>query len=421
MGQTAFIKSPARPFTTTSSSKVARSFNLSLDVPLVVFVVALLVFGLLMVYSASWKSAQGANESDTYYVFRQMGFVILGGLVAIALSRFDYHRYQRLVVPMIVTALGMLIAVLLVGEERFNATRTLFNGSVQPSEISVLVVVIYLSFWLYSKREVLNILSFGLIPMMLILGVFSALIWIQPDFSAAITILVMGGVMFYLAGAEFRQVILVVVAAIVIGVIVINFTGTGRERWSKYIAGLNNPTEASDHMKMVFEAISRGGLFGVGVGNSITKFTGLPVPWTDSIYAVIVEETGLIGAGVILVLFSLVLWRGLQIASRAPDQLGRMLAAGVTIWICFDALLNMGVMVNLFPFAGNALPFISYGGSSMVSNMIGIGILMNIARSNSKKEAATTEGRSYGAVIDLRRRDRRRRVSRPVGSSGTQG
>lgn len=417
MGQTTFIKSASRPFT---AEKAARSFQLHLDVPLLLIVVALSVFGLLMVYSTTWQYAQRLNQASGYYVMRQMFFVVLGGVIAVVLSLFDYHRYQRLILPMVVVVLAMLVAVLFMPEDSFNATRTLFGGSVQPSEIAVLAVIVYLSFWLYSKREVLNIMSFGLFPMMVVLGVFGALIWKQPDFSAAITIFIMGGVMFYLAGAEYRQVILVVVIALIVGFFVVQFTGTGHDRWTKYLAGLNNPGNASDHMKRVFEAIARGGLFGVGIGNSVTKFTGLPVPWTDSIYAVIIEETGLVGGITILGLYLLILWRGLQIANRAPDKLGKMLAGGVTMWIVFDAMLNMGVMVNLFPFAGNALPLISYGGSSMVSTMIGIGILMNISRSNSKKDSAAVEGRSYSAVIDMRRGDRRRRVPRSFGPSSTK-
>ena len=415
MGQTAFVKSPTRPIT---AERIMHSFRLNLDVPLTALVIALLVVGLMMVYSASWKSAQGGGEADSYYLLRQITFVMLGVVTALGLSLFNYHRYQRLLVPMIILALVMLIAVLLKGEDRFNSTRTLFNGSVQPSEFAALALIVYLAFWLYSKREVLNLLFFGLFPMMMILGVMGGLIWLQPDFSAAITVFVMGGVLFYLAGAELRQVILVVVAALMVGFLVITFTNTGQDRWDKYLAGLTNPSEASDHMQRVFEAITRGGAFGVGIGKSITKFTGLPVPWTDSIYAVIVEETGMVGGGIVLSLYMFILYRGMQIAKRAPDQLGRLLAGGVTLWIVFNALLNMGVMVSVFPFAGNALPLISYGGSSMVATMAGIGILMNVHRSSSQKNSANIEGRSYGAVVDMRRRDRRRRVSRPVGSEG---
>jgi cell division protein FtsW len=320
---------------------------------------------------------------------------------------------------MVIGSLALLVIVLMSGAARFNATRTLINGSGQPTEFAVLAVTIYLAFWLYSKREVLNIISFGLFPMSVVLGVFAALIWLQPDFSAAITILIMGGVMFYLAGAEFRQLILVVIAALVVGFIVVNFTTTGKDRWGSFVAGWTDAFKSSDHMQFVFQAIFRGELFGVGIGKGVTKFTGLPVPWTDSIYAVIIEETGLVGGLGVLGLYVLILWRGLQIAGRAPDQLGKLLAAGITLRITFDALLNMGVIANVFPFAGNALPLISYGGSSMLATMIGIGILMNIARSNSKKDSAVVEGRSYGAVIDMRRRDRRRSVSRPIGTPST--
>lgn len=412
MGQTAFVKSPSRPLTV---EKTTRSFRLHLDVPLALFTLSLLVIGLMMVYSASWLSAKG---NDTYFVLRQAIFVIAGSGLAIALSLFDYHRYQRLLIPMILTALALLVAVLFFGETRQESTRTLFGGSVQPSEFAMLALVIYLSFWLYSKREVLNRVTFGLLPMMFMLGIFGALIWKQPDFSAAITILMIGGLMFFLANAEWRQVILVLVAAVIIGYLIISFTSTGQDRWTKWQSGMSNPNAASDHMKRVFEAINRGGLFGVGIGNSTTKFTGLPLPWTDSIYAVIVEETGLVGGTVVIVLYLLFLWRGLQISSRAPDQLGRMLAGGLTFWICFDALLNMGVMVNLFPFAGNALPLISYGGSSMISTLAGIGIIMNVARSSARRDSAAIEGRSYSAVVDMRRRDRRGGVSRPGSPQG---
>lgn len=416
MGQTAFVKSPARPFT---AERITRSLHLNLDIPLTALVIALLVIGLMMVYSASWKSAQGAGEADSYYVLRQLLFVAIGCVATLALSLFDYHRYQRLVVPIIVLAIAMLIGVLLKGEERFNSSRTLFNGSIQPSEFATLGLIIYLAFWLYSKREVLNILSLGLFPMSFILGILGVLIWQQPDFSATITIFVLGGILFYLAGADLRQVILVLLGGLFVGFLVIQFTSTGQDRWAKFLAGLTNPFAASDHMQRVFEAITRGGLFGVGIGKGITKFTGLPVPWTDSIYAVIIEETGVIGGAFVLSLYMFFLWRGMQIAKRAPDQLGRLLAGGITLWIVFDALLNMGVMVSIFPFAGNALPLVSYGGSSMLVTMAGMGILMNVHRSSSQNNSASSEGRSYGAVIDMRRRDRRRRVSRSVGPEGT--
>jgi cell division protein FtsW len=181
---------------------------------------------------------------------------------------------------------------------------------------------------------------------------------------------------------------------------------------------LQNPNNASDHLIFSFQAIITGGLFGTGIGMSSLKFIGLPVAHTDSIFAVIAEETGLVGMFSLLLAYLVILWRGLSIARRAPDKLGRMLAAGITIWIVLEAFINIGVMVNLFPNAGNALPLISYGGSSLLTTMAGVGILLNIGRSADQKDVEGEQ--TFGAVVDLRWRNGRRRVSRSVGSAGTR-
>jgi cell division protein FtsW len=164
------------------------------------------------------------------------------------------------------------------------------------------------------------------------------------------------------------------------------------------------------------ESFAKGGIFGVGIGKSDTKLTGLPFPSTDSIFAVVGEETGLLGSALLVGLFAMLLWRGIAIAMSAPDEMGQVLAGGLTIWITFEAFLNMAVMVNLVPFAGNALPFMSAGGSNLVVSLTGMGILMNISRQSAQKREETWS--KFGAVVDLRRWDRRRRVSRPRRSTG---
>jgi cell division protein FtsW len=162
------------------------------------------------------------------------------------------------------------------------------------------------------------------------------------------------------------------------------------------------------HLSRSLEALVKGGWFGVGIGRADTKLTGLPVPPTDSIFAVVGEETGFAGALALVVLYLLILWRGLSIAQRAPDGLGRLLAAGLSLWIVIEALINMAVIVGLVPFAGNALPFISAGGSNLVVSLVAIGILLNISRlSNQNREE---EARTFDAVVNLRWRDRGRRV-----------
>ena len=195
----------------------------------------------------------------------------------------------------------------------------------------------------------------------------------------------------------------------------IQFSSTGRGRMASYLAGLKDPLKSSDHILWSMEAVYKGGWFGVGIGNASTKLIGLPFSATDSIFAVIVEELGLFGALCLIALYGILLWRGLVIASRAPDLLGKVMAAGLTFWITIEAFINMSMIIGLVPVAGNALPFVSAGGSNLISTLTAIGILLSISRQSGTKKvpAESSERRSYSASVDLRRRDRRRSVSRP--------
>ncbi len=392
---------------------------LGVDTPLLLTVIALLVFGLLMLYSASWGySVQIMGQYPSYLFQRQLRFLAGGSIVAIIAFYFDYHRIKKLVIPMMLGTLALLLLVIYFNEVRLGARRGLLQGSIQPSELAKLVVVIYLAFWMNAKKDVLHELSFGLLPMAAILGISSALILSQPDLSAAVTIFAIGGLMFFIGGGEMRQIIPALIVALIIGVLLILVYSTGQQRISDFLDGIRDPMLASDHLVRSFEAIVRGGLFGVGIGRANTKFTGLPVAPTDSIFAVVAEETGVFGAGIVVILFILFLWRGLAIARNAPDLLGQMLAAGITIWITLEAAINMGVMVNLLPFAGNALPFFSLGGSNLVTALVGVGILMNVARQTAIQNN-DEERRPLNAVVSLRRDDGRRRVSRPRRSTGS--
>jgi cell division protein FtsW len=310
----------------------------------------------------------------------------------------------------------LLLTVLFVNEIRLGAARTLFQGSIQPSELAKVVTILYLAVWLYTKRETLHDINLGLVPLAGILGIIGGLIYLQPDLSATGTIFLLGGLLFFLAGGELRQIVFLIIIALLTGWIVVQFSATGRERLASYLSGLEDPMQSSYHVRRSLEAIVNGGWFGVGIGKAKTKLTGLPVPPTDSIFAVVAEELGLVGTLGLVILFGLFIWRGLRIAYKAPDMLGTLLAAGLTIWIGSEALMNMSVMVGLFPFAGNALPFVSAGGSNLIASLAAVGILMNIARQGNGKpqtQANEQERRSFSATIDLRRRNGRRSVSRP--------
>lgn len=396
----------------TRQAKAVKSLRLGLDVPLLLAVISLMAFGLLMVYSASWGPSLEIGDDPAYFFTNQLRWAVLGSLGMVAVSLIDYHRFQRLVVPMMLITLGMLIAVLITGETRLNAQRALFGGSVQPSELAKLAIIIYLAFWLYSKRDMINNIWFGLLPMGAIIGVTSGFILAQPDLSAVLTIVIMGGLMFFLAGVDWKQVLIIVVIAAAATWLLVTIMPTGKARLEPYLAGLRNPIDASYHVQRSLESIVRGGVFGVGIGRGATKFTGLPVAHTDSIFAVIAEETGLLGAAGVIGLYLIVLWRGLTIANRAPDLLGKLLAAGCTLWILLEATINMAVMVNLLPFAGNALPFISAGGSSLTMCLAAVGLIMNVARVTNRA-STQQQGRSFSAVVDMRRRNGRRSVSSP--------
>jgi cell division protein FtsW len=399
-----------------------------IDWILIGVVVGMTLFGLLMVYSAGTKFASEIGLPTEYFLTRQAIWAVAGLVSIFVFSRIDYHIFQRLTVLMMGGTLLMLVAVVILGNTTLGANRSLVSGSIRPSELAKLVTIVYVSVWLNSKSGVLNDITLGLVPLMLILGFTGGLILIQPDLSAAITVVMLGGILFFLAGGEWRQIALTMLVAGLVGWVIVNVYPTGIARIRDYVDGLRNLLNASYHVQRSLESVIHGGLFGVGIGHGSTKFTGLPVAPTDSIFAVIAEETGLLGTGAVIGAYLLFMWRGLAIARRAPDRLGALLASGITIWIVIEAMLNMAVMVNLLPQVGNALPLISYGGSSLTITLASIGVLMSISRgsersggtpgSASSARAARsgskpiTGGSSFGTVVDLRWRDRRRSVSR---------
>ena len=394
-----------------AQAKPAKTKRLGVDVPLLIIVVTLLVFGLLMVYSSSWDASLLIDKEPTYVFTRQLIWVGIGIVVCVAASLFDYHRYSKLVVFIMIGILGLLFAVLIANQVRFSAARSLFAGSVQPAELAKMSIILYLAVWLNNRQETLSSFKEGLLPLGIIVGLVALFILAQPDLSASMTVIILGAMMFFIGGGDMRQIGLIIGIVGAAGFLMIKFFATGQARISQYLSGLRNPTQGSYHIRRTFEAVIKGRFFGVGLGNADTKFTGLPLPHTDSIFAVIAEETGVFGSFIVIVLFVLFLWRGYHIAKNAPDNLGKLITFGLVGWITLEALMNIAVIVGLFPMAGNALPFISAGGSSMVTTMAAVGIIMNVARQSSGQ--TTIERSPSSAAVDLRGRDWRRSVSRP--------
>jgi len=397
---------------TVDSQKKEKHRNkvqLRFDIPLLLTVITFLIIGLVMVYSASYDYSNIYYGNATTIFYRQLIWLGIGLICAFILSLFDYHKWKKLALFVMVFTIVALLSVLVVNEVRNGAVRTLFGGSIQPSEMAKLAIIIYLAVWLSAKQEKLGEIGFGLLPLAILLGLFGGLIILQPDFSAVATILMLGGLMFFLAGGDLKQIGILLAISLVIGWIIIQLSPTGSERIEYFMTGLMDPTEGSYHVRRSLEAIIKGGWFGVGIGEAETKLTGLPVPPTDSIFAVVGEETGVIGSAVLVILFAIFMWRGFLVAHGAPDQLGMLLAGGLTLWVSLEAFINMAVMVNLLPFAGNALPFISAGGSNLIVSLAAVGIILNISRLSEINKVE--QGKIINAVVDLRRRYGRRRLS----------
>ncbi len=382
-----------------------------LDYGLLVLVATLIGIGFIMIFSSSYQQAVMRFElSPTYFAQRQLQWIVAGTVAMLACALLNYRLLERYATPLLGMILILLMAVLLIGEEIYGAKRTLAGGSIQPGEAAKLIMIIYASAWLTSKGEKIKLISYGLLPFSVILGVVAGLIVLEPNLSTAVLVTITAMTMFFIAGATPRQV------AVCVGVFLLTcgllFTRYphARERIGQMISAGGDPTQATNEQIQQFGvAFKNGGLFGVGLGNSGQK-TNMPLPWTDGIVSVIGEEFGLPGTLFVVALYLGLTFRGLRIASQARDGFGFLLAFGITIWLVFQAIVHVAAATGLGPLTGVTLPFVSYGGSSLVINMAAIGILMSIAHDTGLSPA---HGVPVNARFDFWRGYRRSRLSSP--------
>ncbi len=416
MGPQSFVRVRADrgPVIEGKPAKAHRPPRLGFDVPLLLVVIALILFGMLMVYSASADYSYQVYGSPAFIFMRQLRWLGLGSLVMIFLAFMDYHYWKKFALILMAGTILALVAVLIIQDTRLGSVRSLFRGSVQPSELAKFGIVIYLSVWLHNRRELLKNIYWAMIPLSVIMGIVGGLIALQPDLSAVVTIGLLGTLMFFIAGGSLKHFLFMMAIGVLVGYVVMSsgLFPTGPDRMNSFLAGLKDPLQYSEHVRRSLEAFMKGGWVGVGIGKSQTKLNGLPFPHTDSVFAVVGEETGVLGSSLLVILYLVLMWRGWVITRKAPDGLGTLLAGGLTFWLTLESLINMLVMVGLLPFAGNALPFVSSGGSNLMVVMSSIGILLNISKVSEKSKRE--EAKEKNAVVNLRRGDRRRRVSRPV-------
>ncbi|HNS39432.1 MAG TPA: putative peptidoglycan glycosyltransferase FtsW [Promineifilum sp.] len=353
----------------------------AVDYWLVLTAGALLVFGLLMVYSTTFDPGFLYKGDSTYYLTRQLGAMGIGLVAIIVLMQFDYHVLRYVSVPVLLGTCVILAVMLIVGKpDEYGAVRTLSAGSYQPSELAKLATILYIAHWLDSKGERIKNINYGLVPFSMIIGVMFALIVRQPALSTAILIVMINFTLFFVAGADLKQAAVVGGLALIVSVIMMLTLSHASQRIDSFMATLRDPQQASYQVLQSFAALANGGWFGVGLGQGNQKFGPLPLAHTDSVFATVGEELGLLGTVSVVVLFGILAWRGFLVASRARDTYGFLLAVGVTVWIAYQALINVAVITAVMPFTGMPMPFLSYGGSSMVMVLIGIGVLLNVSR-----------------------------------------
>lgn len=348
------------------------------DVWLLVGIVIILVIGLLMVYNSSVAISIRDFGHPYHFLAVQLRWLGIGIILMFLISRIKYTRWKSIALPFILVTVGLLIAVFLpgIGVGLLGANRWINLGwlSFQPSQLAKLSLIIYLAAWL-SKAEKNRSGAF-----FLLVGTLAGLIVIEPDLGTAVVVVIIGVVMYFVSGAPLRQLVgLLIVFLIMVGLLSVAAPYRLR-RVTTFLDPMQDPLGSSYQIRQVLLALGSGGWRGVGLGNSRQKYEYIPEVNTDAIFAIVGEEGGFIGGSILIGLFIFVASRGLRIAQRAEDSFGRLVAFGITTWITSQALINMSVNTALLPFTGITLPFISYGGSSLVVMLIAVGLLLSISR-----------------------------------------
>lgn len=389
------------------------------DLWLLTAVVALTLLGLVVVYSATYalsymntetvtqqpdvaavvtspaapdvpipESRATARGTTTWYLYRQGTWVALGLGLMVFCWALDYRVWQKLSLPLMGLTILALLALFVVGKTSFGATRWLVaGGSVQPAEAAKLVTILYVAHWASSKGERIRSVEVGLIPFGILIGTVCGLILMQPSFSTALLVGAVATTMFFIAGADLKQLLITGLAAGGMLFIIVQKASyrvarlqTWKDPWDTEMGGGYQTVQ-------VLYALARGGIFGQGLGTTEDKMLYVPAAHTDAIMAILGQEMGLVAGLVVLALFLVIAFRGFRIASTAPDAFGTVLASGLTCWITYQALFNISVITNTIPNTGIPMPFISFGGSGLVSILAGVGMLLSISRMSGKLQA----------------------------------
>lgn len=361
------------------------------DLVLFLITITLVGIGLLMVYSSSAIFAQKYQTGDTYYYFKKQLLWIIFGLVALFIGwRIEYRKWQKWYLPILLIGIILLVMTLIPGInwKIGGASRwiKIWKFSFQPAEFIRLALVIYLAGFITRKGHNIKELQSGLLPPLLLVGFISSIILLQPHLGMVLILVVITIIILFIGGATVKHISCLSLAFIATTIVLILVSPYRFARLTAFLNPWKDPTKTGYHIIHSLIALGSGGLFGVGLGESKEKLFYLPESSTDFIFAIIGEEGGLILTSIVIALFIGFAYCGIKMSLQANDNFGSLLALGITSLITTQALLNMGVVTGMLPTTGMPLPFISFGGSALLINMFGIGILLNIFRNSGSKK-----------------------------------
>jgi cell division protein FtsW len=355
------------------------------DKSLIVTLGIILVFGLVMLSSASSVVSYAKFGNIYNYFLHQLLAVVISLVMMFIVSKIDYHFWKKYAGVFLITSIVLLLLVFIPGiRANFGTSRSwinLFGYSFQPSELVKITFLIYLATWLEAKKGQLGSFESGIFPFLATLGVISFLMLLEPDLGSLLIIASMAMIVFFVGGGKFKHILMtLLLAGLVMFLIVYLKSSYQSERFKCYQNPNYDTQDECYQINQSLIAVGSGGWFGRGLGQSRQKFMYLPEVWGDSIFPVIAEEIGFVFSTIILLLFLFLFYRILQTAKNSPDSYGTSLAVGVVSWLAIQSFLNIGGQLNLIPMTGVPLPFISAGGSSAISSLIALGIVINISK-----------------------------------------
>jgi cell division protein FtsW len=352
---------------------------------------ALVCTSVVMVYSASAIVALERFQQPYLFVTKQVMWALLGVAVLSLVMRVDYRTYRndRLIWTLLAIVAVLLVAVLFM--RPVNGTRRWFalgGLGIQPSELAKIAAILFIAITLERRMHRVNEIQYSLLPIGIILGVLVGLILLEPDFGTAVTLVAVAGIMIFAAGVSYRYLIGAALLSLPALYVILVSADYRRRRLTAFLDPWADPLGDGFQIIQSLIAVGTGGVFGRGLMAGVQKLFYLPEPHTDFIYAVIGEELGLIGTTVVLACFCVIAWRGMRAAMLAPDSFGAFLALGLTLMIVVQAFINMSVVLGIMPTKGITLPLVSHGGSSLLINLLALGVLLNISQHAAVKTGA---------------------------------